>query len=134
MFSHKKLHIGLNICHITFLQCGRIKPQLSSLTNVEKSTSSSSQNLLWRRRKRIMAIAKFFALQVNAISASQQMSLNQNLSSHSFRSFWSLVCCWLELSWKHQLLKGKIISVKHATTNYDVLVNIFEQNLPRYFL
>ena len=26
-----------------------------------------------------MTIAKFFALQVNAISASQQMSLNQNI-------------------------------------------------------
>ena len=42
MFSHTKFQSIINICHVMFLQCVRIKPQSSSLTNVENSTSNPS--------------------------------------------------------------------------------------------
>ena len=39
MFLNTTFQTGLNIFHIMLLQCGRIKPYSSSLTNVENSTS-----------------------------------------------------------------------------------------------
>ena len=45
MFSHTKFQIGINICHLTFLQCLQIKPHFSSLTNVENQTSNFCQSV-----------------------------------------------------------------------------------------
>ena len=45
MLSHTKFQIGKNICHITFFQCVRIEPHLSSLKNMENSTSNFRQSV-----------------------------------------------------------------------------------------
>ena len=45
MFSHTKFLTALNIFHITFLQCGQIKPHSSSLTNVENSATDFCQSV-----------------------------------------------------------------------------------------
>ena len=45
MFSHMKLQIGINICHVMFLRCVLIKTHSSSLTNLESSTSSFCQSV-----------------------------------------------------------------------------------------
>ena len=44
MFSHTKFQIGINISHVTFLQCVWIKPNLFSLRDVENLTSNFGQS------------------------------------------------------------------------------------------
>ena len=45
MFSHAKFQNGINICCIKSLQCVRIKPHSSTLTNLEHSTRNFRQSL-----------------------------------------------------------------------------------------
>ena len=45
LFSKMKFQIGLDIYHIAFLQCSRIKSDSPILINAEKSTSSFRQSL-----------------------------------------------------------------------------------------
>ena len=43
MLSHTKFETALNICHITFLLCVRIKPHSFRLANLENATSKFRQ-------------------------------------------------------------------------------------------
>ena len=45
MFSNTKSQSGINICRIKFLQCVRINPHSSSLTDEEHSTRNFLQSV-----------------------------------------------------------------------------------------
>ena len=45
MFSHAKFQIGINMYHVTFLQCVWIRSHSSSLTNEENLTSKFGQSV-----------------------------------------------------------------------------------------
>ena len=57
--KHTKFQIGINICHVTFLQCAWIKLDSSSLANVENVTSNFGRSLriYCREKEKIIAIA-----------------------------------------------------------------------------
>ena len=52
MFSHTKFQNGINISHVTFLQCVWNKPHSSSLTNVESLTSNFVYSVQICRREK----------------------------------------------------------------------------------